>query len=140
MVASGHIAPVISFSNRFSLTNMTGSFSPRVTDGIHSVQDANGSLDGLQKRQAIGAHTIPYVLQTGPTRYAPMAKRPGSTIAPGKPTPQNPTSPYSVATTYLGSPLVETTKSASLTDSVSSVENTVCSVWPIITLRLYTNP
>ena len=105
---------------------MTGSFSPRVTDGIHSVQDANGSLGRLQKRQAVGAYTIPYALQTGATRYAPMAKRPGSTIPPGKPTPQNPTSSYSIATTYLGPPLVENTKSASRTDTVSSIENTVC--------------
>lgn len=128
MVAAGPDAPVVSFSNRFSLTNMTGSFSPRVTDGIHSVQDTHGSLDGLQKRQAVGAHTIPYALQTGATRYAPMEKRPGTTIPPGKPTPQNPTSSYSIATTYLGAPLVEITKSASLTDSVSSIENTVCSI------------
>ncbi|KAK5715240.1 Cell wall synthesis protein kre9 precursor [Elasticomyces elasticus] len=53
-----------------------------------------------------------------------MAKKPGSTIPPGKPTPQHPTSAYSIVTAYMGSPTVSTTKSAEATYSVSSIENT----------------
>lgn len=122
---------------------MTGSFSPRVTDGIHAIRDISGAplredqeYEGFRKRQAVGApaaaatglgaHTIPYELQSGPTRYAPMAKRPGSTIPPGTPTPQHPTSHYSIATAYLGAPTVETTVSATDTYKVTNIENTVC--------------
>lgn len=135
MVASGPDISVVNYSDRFSIINMTGSFSSRVKSGIHSIQDAHGpasregyEYEGLQKRQAAGEHTVLYAYQTGPTRYAPMAKKPGSTIPPGKPTPQNPTSPYTIATTYMPAPTVETTVSADLTYSVSSIENTVCQV------------
>lgn len=138
MVASGPDAFVINYSSRFSLSNMTGSFSPRVTNGIHSIRDVS-EQEGLHKRQAVGApaaaapglgaHTIPYELQSGLTRYAPMAKRPGSTIPPGKPTPQHPTSHYSIATAYLGAPTVQTTVSATDTYKVTNIENTVCQIY-----------
>lgn len=135
MVASGPGTSVVNYSNRFSLSNMTGSFPSRVKNGIHSIQDAHGPTpreghehERLQKRQTAGEYTVFYAYQTGPTRYAPMAKKPGNTIPPGKPTPQNPTSPYTIATTYMPAPTVETTVSADLTYSVSSIENTVCQV------------
>ncbi|ODM20505.1 hypothetical protein SI65_03558 [Aspergillus cristatus] len=141
LVASGPDVSVINYSSRFSLTDMTGSFSPRVADGIHSIRNISGAPlredqehEGFQKRQAVGApaaaatglgaHTIPYELQTGLTWYAPMAKRPGKTIPPGKPTPQHPTSHYSIATAYLGAPTVQTTVSATDTYKVTNVENT----------------
>lgn len=145
MVSTGPDAVAINFSNRFSFTNMTGSFKPRIMNGIHSIQAANGPTpthdhgqNALYKRQHERAYTIPYELQTGLTRYAPMAKKPGSTIPPGKPTPQHPTSAYSIATTYLGSPTIETTKSAERTYSLSSIENTVCRIRPMVP-QLYAN-
>ncbi|KAK1141361.1 Cell wall synthesis protein kre9 precursor [Aspergillus melleus] len=110
MIASGPDVSVVSLSPQFTLTGITG-------------RD-NGAFQDLRKRQAVGAYTIPYHLQTGPTRYAPMAKKPGSTIPAKLPTPQFPTSAYSVATAYLPAPTVQATMSADRTYSVVSIENT----------------
>ena len=126
MVASGPDAHVINFSDRFTLTDMAGAFSSNLEDGIGLLSEGHGQQE-LRRRQAAGAYTIPYQLQTGPTRYAPMAKKPGSTIPADKsPTPQFPTSAYEIATAYLSAPTIQTTVSASLTYSVSSIEITVC--------------
>ncbi|BCS02454.1 putative beta-1,6-glucan biosynthesis protein (Knh1) [Aspergillus luchuensis] len=133
IAASGPETSVVNYSDRFTLTNMTGSFSPTVLNGIHSAIYSTDSFpssleddnhEELRKRQVAGPFTIPYQLQTGPTRYAPMAKKPGSTIPAGTPTPQYPTSAYSVATTYLPQATVQMTLSASETYSVVSIENT----------------
>ncbi|RAL06234.1 putative beta-1,6-glucan biosynthesis protein (Knh1) [Aspergillus ibericus CBS 121593] len=131
MVASGPEASVVNYSDRFTLTNMTGSFSPLIIHGIHSALHSPGSSanegeehEELRKRQMVGSYTIPYPLQTGPTRYAPMAKKPGSTIPAGSPTPQFSASPYTIATTYLPAATVQVTLSASETYSVVSIENT----------------
>lgn len=80
----------------------------------------------LRKRQPINEHTVPWGMQTGPTKYAPMPKRAGSTIATTSPTPQYPPFPFSIATTFLGMPTVRTTLSEYLTATVHSIENTVC--------------
>ncbi|GKZ22818.1 hypothetical protein AbraIFM66951_006612 [Aspergillus brasiliensis] len=133
IAASGPEASVVNYSDRFTLTNMTGSFSPTIMNGIYSAlystdpsppghEDENH--EELRKRQVAGPYTIPYQLQTGPTRYAPMAKKPGSTIPAGTPTPQYPASAYSIATTYLPQATVQVTLSASETYSVISIENT----------------
>ncbi|KAL2811179.1 hypothetical protein BJX63DRAFT_287209 [Aspergillus granulosus] len=80
---------------------------------------------GFQKRKLIAdPYTVPYPLQTGPTRYAPMAKKPGTAIPTTSPTPQFPASPYKVATTYLEPGTVETTLTASETVSVTMMRNT----------------
>ncbi|CEL01535.1 hypothetical protein ASPCAL01117 [Aspergillus calidoustus] len=80
---------------------------------------------GLQKRKlAVDSYTVPYPLQTGPTRYAPMAKKPGTAIPTTSPTPQFPASPYTIATAYLKPGTVETTLTALETVSVTMIENT----------------
>lgn len=144
MVASGPEQSVVNFSLRFTLTHMTGSFSPKVMDGIRSVLDSSDYSAELRKRQigpggvgggvddpdvtaeATGQFTVPYAMQTGPMRYAPMPKKPGSTIPSRSPSRQYPTSAYDIATTYLPKPTVEATVTAPLTYSTSSIENTVC--------------
>lgn len=116
---------------------MTGSFSPNVMHGLDAMADPNTRTSGkdeeeLRKRQAgagaTGAtgYTIPYQLQSGPTRYAPMAKKPGTSITAKTATRQYPTSDYEIATTYLPEANVEITVSAPVTYSTSSIENTVC--------------
>lgn len=134
---------------------MTGSFSPNVLHGLDAMLDPNDPTFGegeeeLRKRQAgvgpggaglgagagVGAgagaaagvkgYTVPYNLQTGPTRYAPMAKKPGTSITARTASPQYPTSDYQVATTYLPPATVEITVTAPRTYSTSSIENTVC--------------
>lgn len=81
----------------------------------------------LRKRLGVDAHNIPYGEQTGPTKYAPMPKRAGSTIADKSPTPQYPPFPFSIATTYLPAPTVQYTDTAYLTWTTHSIENTVMS-------------
>ncbi|EFE33323.1 uncharacterized protein ARB_07683 [Trichophyton benhamiae CBS 112371] len=69
--------------------------------------------------------TVPYPEQTGLTRYAPVPKQPPKKIVKRSATPQFPTSPYKVATTFLPPPTVRTTISASVTLTAEAHENTV---------------
>lgn len=80
----------------------------------------------LRKRQGLGMHTVPFGMQTGPTKYAPMPKRAGSTILDKSPTPQYPPFPFVIATSYLGEPTVQTTLSEYLSATVAATENNVC--------------
>ncbi|KAF7719435.1 Uncharacterized protein PECH_006850 [Penicillium ucsense] len=77
----------------------------------------------LRKRVVVNQHTVPWGLQTGLTKYAPMPKRAGSTIRPGSPTPQYPPFPFKIATTFLGQPTVQYTDNAYLTATAPFVEN-----------------
>ncbi|KAJ6015034.1 hypothetical protein N7540_009625 [Penicillium herquei] len=72
----------------------------------------------------VDPHTIPYGEQLGPTKYAPMPKRAGTTIADRSPTPQYPPFPFSIATTYLPAPTVVYTDTAYATWTAHSIENT----------------
>ncbi|KAJ5102899.1 hypothetical protein N7532_003428 [Penicillium argentinense] len=161
------------FTSHFTLTNMKGSFSNKVSKAIKSmkpiplmglvdetqplepVEDTpsfnSSALNNdiheeptqpalqfptptnpsdyddhfeLRKRLAVDAHNIPYGEQTGPTKYAPMPKMAGTTIAPGSPTPQYPPFPFSIATTYMPAPTVQYTDTAYLTFTTHSIENT----------------
>lgn len=89
------------------------------------------SRNELRKRLGVDAHNIPYGEQTGLTKYAPMPKRAGSTIAEGSPTPQYPPFPFSIATTYLPAPTVQYTDTAYLTWTTHSIENTVGPTSPL---------
>ncbi|KAL5332285.1 hypothetical protein BJX70DRAFT_143924 [Aspergillus crustosus] len=78
----------------------------------------------VEKRKVVAdQYTVPFPSQTGPTRYAPLAKKPGIAIATMSPTPQFPASPYKIATEYLKPGTVETTLTASETLSVTMMEN-----------------
>ncbi|OOQ88870.1 hypothetical protein PEBR_11805 [Penicillium brasilianum] len=76
------------------------------------------------RKRLVDQHTVPYGEQTGLTKYAPMAKRAGTTIATRSPTPQYPPFPFSIATTYLGPPTVQYTDYAYQTWTTHSIENT----------------
>ncbi|KAL4889110.1 Ser-Thr-rich glycosyl-phosphatidyl-inositol-anchored membrane family-domain-containing protein [Aspergillus ambiguus] len=122
MVSSGPDAFTINYSQHFTISGMTGSFAP--IPGYYN-QSVTGDRTELRKRQEEGAYTIPYELQVGPTRYAPMAKMPGTAIpANSSPTPLHPTSAYDIATTFLPMPTIQATMSASPTYSWISIENT----------------
>lgn len=72
--------------------------------------------------------TVPYYLQTGLTKYAPMQPVPPTKITAKNPTPLNPTSAFSIATTWMPIATIATTITESQTFSVSSMENTVCTI------------
>jgi hypothetical protein len=73
------------------------------------------------------AFDIPFNLQTGLTRYAPMQPIPPTKITAKVFTPLFPTSAYTIATTLLPNPTVQKTVTQAQTFSVSSIENQVCS-------------
>ncbi|EER36477.1 beta-1,6-glucan boisynthesis protein [Histoplasma capsulatum var. duboisii H88] len=111
-------------SPRFTLIGMTGNFPGRLLDGIKAISGVTDSppvhYNQLGKRQA----NLPYGLQTGPTRYAPMAKQPPTKITLRTASPQYPQSPFHIAKTYLPPPSVQTTLTAKATFKVASIENT----------------
>ena len=124
------------YSKRFSMTGMTGT-APATA--VTAVQALGGSLDGPPTENGVtnnageaagGAGnpadaTVPYRLQTGLTKYAPMQPIPPTKITKKNPTPLNPTSAYSIAKTWMPKPTILSTLTASQTFSVSSMENTV---------------
>lgn len=93
--------------------------------GVAGVAGAGAGAAGVGVA-AVDQHTVPYGEQTGPTKYAPMPKRAGSTIATRSATPQYPPFPFSTATAYLGAPTVVYTEIAYATWTANSIENTVC--------------
>ncbi|KAH0555868.1 hypothetical protein GP486_006186 [Trichoglossum hirsutum] len=125
-VAAG--GTVINYSSRFSLTGMTGTFPPDVITGLASVSGTDGPPTVNQVAGSApgdGPFAVPYTLQTGLTRYAPMQPRPGSSITAKKVTPLWPTSGVTIAKSFLPRPSIQTTITQSPTYGVTSVENNV---------------
>ena len=127
---------VVNYSDRFSLSGMTGTFPPAVETGAKGVTGTGGpatenTIDtnaaaAPAAGQAGGPYTVTYTAQTGLTKYAPMQGKPGTKITAKNPVPQYPTSAVQLAKTFLPTPSQVTTMTVSATYSVSSKENTVC--------------
>ncbi|PNS16339.1 hypothetical protein CAC42_6446 [Sphaceloma murrayae] len=121
---------LINYSSRFTLTGMTGSFTPVVQAGINAAAGSTAgpaNEDQLSNNVDAGAaagNSVPYSLQSGLTRYAPMQPVPPTKITAKTWTPLFPTSAFTIATTYLPIPSIVTTVTASQTFSVESIENT----------------
>jgi hypothetical protein len=130
---------IINFSDRFSLTGMTGVFPAAVTAGLKTVSGTDGpaTVNQISSPQnavpAAGAapaggpeYEVPYTAQTAPIRYAPMPPMAATKItAKGGAKPLWPTSAYTVYKTNAGLPNAITTNTAVLTFSVVSREATV---------------
>jgi hypothetical protein len=123
---------VTNYSNRFTLTGMTGTFSQTVTDGLTSVTGTAGpdtvnDVTGAAGTAAVaeGVWGTPYNLQTGLTKYAPMQPVPPTAITATNTSPLWPTSSVVLASTYLPIPSVVTTLTQPQTFSVPSHANTV---------------
>jgi hypothetical protein len=124
---------VTNFSPRFTLTGMTGVFSDAITTAPTQVYSTTGP-DSINEvatsapEEAIddGAWRIPYNLQDGLTRYAPMQPVPGTAITATSTSPLWPTSSVSLASTFLPIPSIVTTLTQAPTFSVSSHANMVC--------------
>lgn len=123
---------VTNYSPRFSLSGMTGAFPPNVLAGAKAVTGTDGPPTVNQVANNANAapaaasdYAIPYTMQTGLTKFAPMQPIPPSKITKKSPTPQYPTSAVSLASTFLPTPKQVTTMTMSQTFSVSSMENTV---------------
>ncbi|KIW05872.1 uncharacterized protein PV09_03072 [Verruconis gallopava] len=125
---------VINYSSRFSLTGMTGSFPASVITAMSTVSGTNGPDTENNVGQAAttaatgaqGSFAIPFAEQTGPFRYASMQQVPPTKITKQTKTPINPTSPYTLATTFLPPQTsIQSTVTESVTWSFSQMENTV---------------
>ena len=126
---------ITNYSPRFSLTGMTGSFPPNVLTGLKTVTGTAGPATennvaaanpgaGAGGPQGAG-FAVPYTLQTGLTKYAPMQPQPPTKITAKNASPLWPTSAVTYAQTWLPRPSQVTTFTQSATYSVSSRENTV---------------
>jgi len=123
---------VINYSDRFTLTGMTGVFSAAVTTDLASITGTDGppTVNNVASAAATtaspdeGAYGTPYSLQTGPTRYAPMQPVPGTKITATNTAPLFPTSSVVLATTYLAPATVDTTITQAQTSTVASHTNT----------------
>lgn len=136
MISAGTGGTVTNYSDRFSLSGMTGTFPATVTTGLSGLSGTNGpatennfAAAGAKAAAAGGSvvagATVPYTLQTGPIRYAPMQGKPGTKITAKNASPQYPTSSVTIAHTWLPTPEAVTTQTVSATYSTSSHANTV---------------
>ena len=123
---------VINYSPRFSLTGMTGSTDPAIVQAVTALNGAtagppsqNNAANNGAAGGATGAGAIPYNLQTGLTKYAPMQPIPSTAITATAYTPLYPTSAYTVARSPMPPASIIITVTASQTQSFSSRENTV---------------
>lgn len=136
MVAVGKTGGVLTtYSDRFSYSGMTGTWSDAVQKGLDDLDGTDGpaTVDATTDAAGGGAgaegdYGVEYTMQTGPTRYAPMQPVPPTKVTAKNTKPLYPTSSVSIATTFLPIPSIQTTITQSQTYSVSSVENTVSAV------------
>ncbi|KAF8540821.1 cell wall synthesis protein KRE9/KNH1-domain-containing protein [Trichophaea hybrida] len=119
----------VNYSPRFTLTSMTGTFLPAAV-----VEQKKGDISPPQsqdttKNSAAPADggkeeaKVPYTMQTGPTRYAPIQTQPGHKITAQTRSRMFPTSAYTVFKTKGSNPVVQTTITMSWDYKVTSLEN-----------------
>jgi Yeast cell wall synthesis protein KRE9/KNH1 len=129
---------ITNFSPRFSLTGMIGTFPPTVTAGLKTVSGTKGpaTINQVSSPQvgavnpavaAGGAEfNVPYSMQTGAIRYAPMPIQPPTKISAKNFSPLFPTSAYTPFQTLAPPAQVATsTATAPVTLVVQSREATV---------------
>jgi hypothetical protein len=133
---------VINYSDRFTLSAMTGTFAPDILAAIQASPGTKGPVGGAAAPPppppAAGAppggdaFAVPYNLQTGLTRYAPMQPLPPKTITATNTSPLWPTSSVPVAVTFLPIPTIQTTITQPLTYAFTSHANTVRNYVPLL--------
>jgi hypothetical protein len=126
---------VTTFSERFTLTGMTGSTLPAYVTAATAAGDkvpamVDGTANDVAANPAAGDAAngnsgIPFASQTGLMRYAPMQSVPPTKITKKDTKPLYPTSSVKIATAFLPTPSATKTQTASQTFSADSMENTV---------------
>ncbi|OUM54646.1 hypothetical protein BVG19_g4063 [[Candida] boidinii] len=104
------------YTNRFTLSGMTGSEAPSGAGNapmpeVSIVINASASM------------TVPYTLQTGKTRYAPMQLQPGSTVTATTWSRRFPTSSVSYYKSLAGTPICHSTVTPGWSYTLSSFIN-----------------
>lgn len=122
---------VTNFSDRFSITGMTGTNPADAPDTISGTAGpdtinavANGAAAAAPAAAGGEMYDVAYADQTGLTKYAPMQGVPPTKITAKNFSPKYPTSSVSIATTWLPKATVQTTMTQTQTFHVSSMENT----------------
>lgn len=125
---------VITYSPRFSLTGMSGTTEKKYVDAaadagtkVPSTEDQTANNADAAAGDAAANSGIPLESQTGLMRFAPMQSVPPTKITKKDTKPLYPTSSYKIAVSFLPTPSVTKTQTASQTFSADSMENTVCS-------------
>lgn len=128
---------VMNFSNRFTLSGMTGQFSAAVLAGLKDVSGTAGPASvnnvlnppaAAPAAPAVGdsAFAVPYTMQTGPIRYAPMASQAPTQITAKGNGRQYATSAYTIwSRSGMPGPDATQTVTQPWTYSYSSMEATV---------------
>lgn len=112
---------------------MTGTFPANVLQALRSVSGTTGpatqnninNVAPAPTSAAASQFSVPYSLQTGPIRYAPMPKQPGTSITAKNASPLYPTSAYTIFTVAGGPADASTTQTQNPTYGGSSKENPV---------------
>ncbi|ODQ67972.1 cell wall synthesis KRE9KNH1 [Nadsonia fulvescens var. elongata DSM 6958] len=89
------------YSARFTLSGMTGT-ARKATSGSDTTRPAGGSVAGstvTSGAEYSASFTVPYPLQSGPTKFAPMQQQPGTKVTVSVASRRFPTS----AVTYYSS-------------------------------------
>ncbi|KAI9722477.1 MAG: hypothetical protein M1828_004724 [Chrysothrix sp. TS-e1954] len=122
---------VTNYSSRFGMKGMTGKFPAQVEKGMKTVgtkakQGPPTENDAASKESvgANGPYAMPFSMQTGLTKYAPMQPQPPTKISMKTVSPQYPPSNVPIAQKNMAPPSQVTTVTQTQTYSVSSMENT----------------
>ncbi|KAK5092258.1 Cell wall synthesis protein kre9 precursor [Exophiala xenobiotica] len=129
---------VINYSSRFTLSGMTGTFSSAVQAGLADVSGTAGPKTDNQVANPqnaapagsvavdAGQFSVPYTMQTGAIRYAPMAVKAPSQITAKGNARQYPTSAWNIWSRK-GMPAPDATQTVTnpFTYSVQSMEPTI---------------
>jgi hypothetical protein len=127
------------YSARFGLTGMTGTLTAAQLQGItaagsdttyvipaaHGIVTAGAAAGTTAAVPEAGMYTVPYNLQTGLIKYAPMQPGPGTKITKKTASMMNPSSAFTIFTTYAPPASITYTVTESQTLTHSSRENPV---------------
>ncbi|VVT55016.1 uncharacterized protein SAPINGB_P004377 [Magnusiomyces paraingens] len=118
----------IHYSNRFTISGMTGSLTATAGDSTSPPNDeisystTTAATDSMLDPDT--AYTIPYTMQTGIYRYAPMQRQPVSKVTMKLSASRRyPTTSVSLFTTWTLQPDAVTTTTASITYSTTQAVN-----------------
>ncbi|KAH8594954.1 hypothetical protein B0O99DRAFT_512995 [Bisporella sp. PMI_857] len=133
---------ITNYSPRFSLTQMTGVFSPSIAaiTTITAPPAVNQIAAAAPANGGTGDFATPFNEQVGNIRYAAMQPIPSTKITATNTAPLYPTSPLVIATTVMGNPTILTTITQAQTFSVSSHANTAAAAsQPVDDMQKYLN-
>ena len=123
---------LITYSDRFSYSGMKGSFPDKIKPFLTNIAGTDGPASEDTTTNAANAPNpvagdfgVPYSMQTGAIRYAPMQPVPPKKITAKNTKPLYPTSSVVIATAKLPIPKIQKTLTQPQTHIVSSRQNPV---------------